>query len=62
MANINLNMILNPDSLLGIPLFGLKEVGAAIAKFIEENYNNIMDTINPKEMIKYIKGELTGKK
>jgi len=31
MANVALNFILIPDSLFGIPLLGLKEVGAAIA-------------------------------
>jgi len=31
MANVALNIILIPDSLFGVPLFGLKEVGAALA-------------------------------
>ncbi len=31
LANVALNVILIPDSLFGVPLFGLKEVGAAIA-------------------------------
>jgi len=31
MANVALNVLLIPDSLFGVPLFGLKEVGAAIA-------------------------------
>ncbi|MFW6041364.1 MAG: polysaccharide biosynthesis C-terminal domain-containing protein, partial [Thermoplasmatota archaeon] len=31
MSNVALNVILIPDSLFGVPLFGLKEVGAAIA-------------------------------
>ena len=138
-ANIALNLILIPDSLFGIPLFGLKEVGAAIAtltagisislakmvvskkladvsftpgtilhilsaiftglvlfiwvdqvipinryyhlfiygaamvciytavlyllgEFTKTDWDYIMETINPKEMIKYIKEELTGKK
>ena len=31
MANVGLNVILIPSSLFGVPLFGLKEIGAAIA-------------------------------
>jgi len=138
-VNVALNILLIPDSIFGIPLMGLKEVGAALAtlsagliiscitmivskkiadvkftsgtllhitsaiftglvlfiwvdqvipitrfyhlliygatmvgiytallyilgEFTEDDYNYIMETINPKEMIKYIKEELTGKK
>jgi len=136
-ANVALNVILIPDSLFGFPLFGLKEVGAAIAtltamisislakmavskriadvsftwgtlyhigaailsglilyawqwqvmpitrfyhlfiyggamigiytailylvgEFTKEEWNYIMESINPKKMAKYIKDELTG--
>ena len=137
-ANVALNVILIPSSLFGIPLFGLKEVGAAIAtltagisislakmvvskriagvsftwgtvyhicaaiisgfilyvwqiqvmpitrfyhlfvyagamigiyttilylvgEFTKEEWNYIMESINPKEMLVYIKDELKGK-
>ena len=137
LSNVALNILLIPDSLFGIPLFGLKEVGAAIAtlsagisisltkymvshriadvsfswvtlyhvgaatfsglilfvwedqvmpidrfyhlflyagamvglyaavlyltgEFTKEEWNYIMESINPKKMWKYIKGELTG--
>jgi len=137
MSNVALNFILIPDSLFGIPLFGLKEVGAALAtltagvsiaiakyfvskritdvsftwgtlyhigaailsglilyvwqwqvlpitrfyhlfiygfamvgiytailylfgEFTKKEWDYIMESINPKEMAKYIKDELTG--
>ena len=136
-ANIALNVILIPDSLFGVPLFGLKEVGAGIAtltsmvgisfskffvskrladvsftwgtlyhigaavasglilyawqwqvmpitrfyhlfiygfamigiytailylvgEFTKKEWDYIMESINPKEMAKYVKDELTG--
>jgi len=136
-ANVALNVILIPDSLFGVPLFGLKEVGAAIAtltamisisiakyivskhiadvsftwgtlyhigaailsglilfiwemqvmpitrfyhlfiygfamigiytailylvgEFTKKEWDYIMESINPKEMAKYVKDELTG--